>query len=79
MDAARKIGLAEDPPAPAPEPARPTPVMEQYIEIKAANPDCLRFYRMGDFYELFFEESWLPVTKQNRDGTEFSNWQLFDE
>jgi DNA mismatch repair protein MutS len=29
--------------------------MEQYIEIKAANPDCLLFYRMGDFYELFFE------------------------
>src|SRR5215471_15816604 len=58
MDAARKIGLAEDPPAPAAEPvARPTPVMEQYIEIKAANPDCLLFYRMGDFYELFFEDA----------------------
>src|SRR6201991_4688150 len=58
MDAARKIGLAEDPPPPAPEPAaRPTPVMEQYIEIKAANPDCLLFYRMGDFYELFFEDA----------------------
>jgi DNA mismatch repair protein MutS len=36
---------------------RPTPVMEQYIEIKAANPDCLLFYRMGDFYELFFEDA----------------------
>ena len=58
MDAARKIGLAEDPPALAAEPAaRPTPVMEQYIEIKAANPDCLLFYRMGDFYELFFEDA----------------------
>jgi DNA mismatch repair protein MutS len=34
-----------------------TPVMEQYIEIKAANPDCLLFYRMGDFYELFFEDA----------------------
>src|SRR3569623_1174083 len=55
MDAAPKIGFAEDPP---PEPvARPTPVMEQYIEIKAANPDCLLFYRMGDFYELFFEDA----------------------
>src|SRR5262249_52023632 len=30
---------------------------EQYIEIKAANPDCLLFYRMGDFYELFFEDA----------------------
>src|SRR6059058_3141650 len=36
---------------------RITPVMEQYIEIKAANPDCLLFYRMGDFYELFFEDA----------------------
>jgi DNA mismatch repair protein MutS len=32
-------------------------MMEQYIEIKAANPDCLLFYRMGDFYELFFEDA----------------------
>ncbi len=37
--------------------ARATPVMEQYIEIKAANPDCLLFYRMGDFYELFFDDA----------------------
>src|ERR671934_171950 len=36
---------------------RATPVMEQYIEIKAAHPDCLLFYRMGDFYELFFEDA----------------------
>ena len=39
------------------EGARPTPMMAQYIEIKAANPDCLLFYRMGDFYELFFEDA----------------------
>jgi len=31
--------------------------MEQYLEIKRANPDCLLFYRMGDFYELFFEDA----------------------
>jgi len=36
---------------------RVTPMMEQYIEIRAANPDCLLFYRMGDFYELFFEDA----------------------
>jgi DNA mismatch repair protein MutS len=36
---------------------RVTPMMEQFIEIKAANPDCLLFYRMGDFYELFFEDA----------------------
>src|SRR5262249_32157464 len=36
---------------------RSTPMMEQYIEIKAAHPDCLLFYRMGDFYELFFADA----------------------
>ena len=55
MDAARHLARTKTaPPEPA---ARPTPVMEQYIEIKAANPDCLLFYRMGDFYELFFEDA----------------------
>jgi len=34
-----------------------TPMMEQYIEIKAANPGSLLFYRMGDFYELFFHDA----------------------
>lgn len=34
-----------------------TPMMEQFIEIKNANSDCLLFYRMGDFYELFFEDA----------------------
>jgi DNA mismatch repair protein MutS len=36
---------------------RATPMMEQYLEIKAANADCLLFYRMGDFYELFFNDA----------------------
>src|SRR5713101_4084538 len=44
-------------PIAADEVGRVTPVMEQYIEIKAANPDCLLFYRMGDFYELFFDDA----------------------
>src|SRR5260370_17897573 len=34
-----------------------TPMMAQYLEIKRANPDCLLFYRMGDFYELFFADA----------------------
>src|SRR3990172_252560 len=38
-------------------PAGVTPSMAQFLEIKAANPDCLLFYRMGDFYELFFEDA----------------------
>ncbi|MEH6951537.1 DNA mismatch repair protein MutS [Nitrobacter sp. NHB1] len=41
----------------APEAARVTPMMEQYLEIKAVNPGLLLFYRMGDFYELFFEDA----------------------
>lgn len=43
--------------APAAAPERVTPMMAQYVEIKAANPDCLLFYRMGDFYELFFRDA----------------------
>ncbi len=34
-----------------------TPMMQQYIEIKSVNPDSLLFYRMGDFYELFFDDA----------------------
>jgi DNA mismatch repair protein MutS len=34
-----------------------TPSMAQYLEIKAANPDSILWYRMGDFYELFFEDA----------------------
>ncbi len=32
-----------------------TPMMVQYLQIKAQHPDMLMFYRMGDFYELFYE------------------------
>jgi DNA mismatch repair protein MutS len=67
MEAARPI-IAEEPepaaqalpnvaPKAADEGGRITPMMEQYVEIKAANPDCLLFYRMGDFYELFFDDA----------------------
>jgi DNA mismatch repair protein MutS len=34
-----------------------TPAMAQYLELKAAHPDYLLFYRMGDFYELFFDDA----------------------
>jgi len=44
--------------APAASPAdAATPMMAQYLEIKAAHPDSLLFYRMGDFYELFFDDA----------------------
>ncbi|MBC7907550.1 MAG: hypothetical protein H7Y60_12505, partial [Rhodospirillaceae bacterium] len=32
-------------------------MMAQYLAIKRAHPDCLLFYRMGDFYELFFDDA----------------------
>ncbi len=43
--------------APAPAAGRATPMMEQYLEIKSAHRGMLLFYRMGDFYELFFEDA----------------------
>lgn len=48
----------DETPAPQAEAAaRVTPMMEQYLEIKAAHQGLLLFYRMGDFYELFFEDA----------------------
>ena len=40
-----------------PKVAEHTPMMQQYLGIKANHPDMLVFYRMGDFYELFFEDA----------------------
>src|SRR5690625_3446263 len=34
-----------------------TPMMQQYMRVKAAHPDSLLFYRMGDFYELFYSDA----------------------
>ena len=42
---------------PAGEIGRHTPVMQQYLRIKAEFPDSLLFYQMGDFYELFFDDA----------------------
>ena len=36
---------------------KPTPMLQQYFEIKEKYPDCLLFFRLGDFYELFFEDA----------------------
>jgi DNA mismatch repair protein MutS len=40
-----------------PPPNPHTPMMQQYLRIKAEYPDTLLFYRMGDFYELFFDDA----------------------
>src|SRR2546429_9872878 len=34
-----------------------TPMMQQYLRIKGEHPDILVFYRMGDFYELFYDDA----------------------
>jgi DNA mismatch repair protein MutS len=61
QELAEPAGSPEPNGTPAPKASddvgRVTPMMEQYVEIKAANPDCLLFYRMGDFYEMFFQDA----------------------
>lgn len=65
-DEPRKSGRPESAPSASaevsqssntPATAEATPSMAQYLEIKAANPDSLLWYRMGDFYELFFDDA----------------------
>ena len=34
-----------------------TPMMQQYMETKKEYKDCILFYRLGDFYEMFFEDA----------------------
>ena len=53
------LDLPDDAPAvPVPSPhAKTTPMMEQYLGIKQQHPNSLLFYRMGDFYELFFHDA----------------------
>ena len=34
-----------------------TPMMQQYLQLKAENPGCLLFFRLGDFYEMFFDDA----------------------
>jgi DNA mismatch repair protein MutS len=48
-DAAQAGEAAASANRPSPAADRVTPMMAQYLEIRHANPDCLLFYRMGDF------------------------------
>jgi DNA mismatch repair protein MutS len=50
------FSMSTIPPAPAAD-ATTTPLMRQYAAAKQQNPDALLFFRMGDFYELFFEDA----------------------
>ena len=56
-EAAGKIPSAGAKPKPDRPPDTVTPMMVQYLAIKEDCPDCLLFYRMGDFYELFFDDA----------------------
>ena len=56
---------------------RATPMIAQYQTLKAVHPECLLFFRMGDFYELFFEDAKkaapaldIALTKRGRHGDE---------
>ncbi len=40
-------------------PPKSTPMIKQYLSIKEQYPDAILFYRMGDFYEMFFEDAQL--------------------
>ena len=40
-----------------------TPMMQQYMETKQEYKDCILFYRLGDFYEMFFEDA-LTASKE---------------
>ena len=40
-----------------------TPMMQQYMQIKEENKDCILFYRLGDFYEMFFDDA-LTASKE---------------
>src|ERR1700674_5960023 len=42
---------------PSQKSAEHTPMMQQFLRIKAQHPDKLLFYRMGDFYELFYDDA----------------------
>ncbi|WP_138414697.1 DNA mismatch repair protein MutS [Aquibacillus sediminis] len=53
--------------------AKYTPMMEQYLKIKAVYQDCFLFFRLGDFYEMFFDDAIaasreLEITLTSRDG-----------
>ncbi|HYD15067.1 MAG TPA: DNA mismatch repair protein MutS, partial [Hyphomicrobium sp.] len=51
------VEVPQPAPPPAFAPGEATPSMAQFLEIKTANPDSILWYRMGDFYELFFDDA----------------------
>ena len=56
-DPAAPVNESQKPPSMASKKDGVTPMMTQFLEIKAEHPDAILFYRMGDFYELFFDDA----------------------
>ena len=50
--------------------SRVTPMIQQYLEIKENYQDAILFYRMGDFYEMFFEDA-VVASQQTRISPDF--------
>ena len=58
-----------------------TPMMKQYLEIKERNKDCILFFRLGDFYEMFLEDAKLAskeldLTLTTRDRNKSAEEQI---
>ena len=58
------------------EPIKVTPMMQQYLQIKERYRDAILFFRLGDFYEMFFEDAEtaarildIALTSRNNDGS----------
>ena len=60
-------------------PAETTPMMRQYIEMKERHPDCLLFFRLGDFYEMFNEDAKVASRELELTITGCSTWALFGD
>lgn len=59
-----------------------TPMMQQYLKLKAQHPEILLFYRMGDFYELFYDDAKrasqlldISLTKRGASAESRSRWR----
>src|SRR5579859_42592 len=52
-----KLEAPASPRTPEQPPGAHTPMMQQYLALKAQYPEMLLFYRMGDFYEMFYEDA----------------------
>jgi hypothetical protein len=60
---AEKLEVPDTAASTSPSPEATTPMMAQYMAVKTTHPDCLLFYRMGDFYELFFDDAVLASAR----------------